>query len=74
MDILLEVAPGLSRAHIRQFLDGRLQEFHYVLFNLFAQARVLQRLSQFGLLDVGESVAQRTLYDVVVNHGCLLVS
>jgi hypothetical protein len=73
MDILLEVAPGLSRSHIRQFLDWRLQEFHYVLFNLFAQARVLQRLSQFGLLDVGESAAQWTLHEVIVNHGYLLV-
>jgi len=68
MDIFLEVASGLRRAHGAQFFDRGFQQFHDVVLNLFPQTGILQGFQQIVLLNVGESATQRTLDNVVVDH------
>src|SRR4029077_21238731 len=69
VNILLEIASGLSGAHATQLLDRRLEQLGNVFLDLLATARRLQRCQKVWLLNVGEPAAQRALYDVIVNHG-----
>ena len=69
MDVFLEVSAGLGRAHRAQFVDRGFQQFSDVFLDLFADAGFLEGSEKFLILNVGESAAQRTFHDVVVDHG-----
>lgn len=69
MDVFLEVAPGLRGSYRIQLVDRGLQKLGHVLFNLLADAGLLQSCQEVLILNVGESAAQRTFHDVVVDHG-----
>jgi len=73
MNIFLEVAARLGGADGTQFFHWRLQEFGDVVLDLLAKAGISQSLAQGGLLDVGESAAQRTFHNVVIHHGTLVL-
>ena len=69
MHVFLKAAACLGCSDGRQVLYRRLEKLGNVEFDLLAQAGTLERLPQFGLFDMGESATQRTLHNVIVDHG-----
>jgi len=69
VNVFLEIAAGLRRSYRAQFVDGGLQKFCDVLFDLLADAGLFQCNQEFLIPNMGKSGAQRAFHDVVVDHG-----
>jgi hypothetical protein len=68
MNVFLEIATRLGGADGGEIVHRGFEKFGNIVFDLLAQAGVLESLAQICLFNVCESATQRTFHNVVVHH------
>jgi hypothetical protein len=68
VNLFLEIVAGLCGANGTQFLDWGFQELGSIFFDLLTQPLIFESLEQCRILDMGESAAQWTFHNVIINH------